>query len=395
MSELRSVVMKSRLLRQLVVSLFLIITVTPLSALAEPSATTQPLAEQKAVAARIRDLLFQRDYAAAKQGLEEMLQRWPEDVIGYAGMLVFYQLRNVENFDMRFDKEVEKWIEPGRERALAVLNNQEADSWHLYLAGGTLSMTGFYYFRNGQTFRALGDGLRGIHALERAYEIDPNNVDPLLGIGAYNYWRSVYTRKFSILPFFPDKRQVGIEMLEQAHKRGSFTKELAQGSLSWIYFNEGDFGKAYKYNEELFKKYPDNVIVRTLKGLLLTQLKRYTEADEQFAAILKIDPSLSSIYLYQAFAEFDEVDTKYRPRGEVYQGITPEESAAYNQVIPTIEKFLAMEPAPRMKARGYDLWAEILFRQGNIKEAKKKTKTALHLDYSLSSARGRQQQLRQ
>ena len=370
------------------------IVAVPITGVAEPNATTAHLTEQKAAAVHIRELLFQRRYEEAKQGIEELLQKWPDDLIGYAGMLVFYQLRNVENFDMRFDEEVEKWIEPGRERALTILNNRDSDSWHLFLAGGTLSMTGFYYFRNGQTFRALGDGLRGIHALERANEHDPGYVDPLLGIGGYNYWRSVYTRKYSFLPFFPDKRQIGIEMLEDVRKRGSFAKELGQGSLAWIYFNEGDFGKAYKYNEELFKKYPGNVIIRTLKGLLLTQLKRYAEAQEQFAAILKIDPALSSIYLYRAFTEFDEVDTQYRPHDEVYQGITPEEIAAYNKVIPTIEKFLAMEPAPRMKARGYDLWAEILFRQGDVKGAKKKTKAALELDYSLSSARGRQQQLR-
>lgn len=387
--------MKSCRSRPIIAALFLLMMSAPMTGVAETSPNTAQLAEQKAVAAHIRDLLFQRRYDEAKQGLEGLLQKWPDDIIGYAGMLVFYQLRNVENFDMRFDKELEKWIEPGRERALAVINDREADSWHLFLAGGTLSMAGFYYFRNGQTFHALGDGLRGIHALERAYENDPDNIDPLLGIGGYNYWRSVYTRKFSILPFFPDKREIGIHMLEQVRKRGAFTKELGQGSLAWIYFNEGEFGKAYKYNEDLLKKYPDNVIIRTLKGLLLTQLKRYREAEEQYTAILKIDPSLSSIDLYQAFTAFDEADTKYRPRGEVYRGITPEEASAYNKIIPTIETFLAKEPAPRMRARGYDLWAEILFREGDIKGAKKKTKAALQLDYSLSSARGRQQQLRQ
>ena len=110
--------MKSWLSRHIVVSCLLMIVAVPITGVAEPNATTAHLTEQKAAAVHIRELLFQRRYEEAKQGIEELLQKWPDDLIGYAGMLVFYQLRNVENFDMRFDEEVEKWIEPGRERAL-------------------------------------------------------------------------------------------------------------------------------------------------------------------------------------------------------------------------------------------------------------------------------------
>lgn len=355
----------------------------------------QTIQAQKAAAAQVRDLLLQRQYAKAEQKMTAIQKRWPDDIIGIAGMMFLYQLRNMENFDKRFNNQYLKWHDAGRDRAQQILDDPKADAWHLYMAGGAYAMSGYHYFREGRTLRALQDGLRGIHGLEEAFKRDPDWVDPLMGLGAYKYWRSVYTKRVRFLPFFADQRKEGIAELLQVIGRGTLSRQLASGALAWIYINEKQYIKALRLNTALLKKYPDNVIALTLQGHLMVQLKRYREAMSHYQRCLEIDPSVSNIYYYIAALEFDRIVTQYHPRHEPQRTVTEQESQEYNEkIIPQLKRFMAMDPPMRSKALGYDLWGEILYRQKDWRGARKMSREALRLDYSVYAAKERLGRLR-
>jgi len=363
---------------------------------AEPAAATirQTDSAQIKAAIQVSDQLLKRQYKEAQSGIDAILKQWPDDVLGYAGKMIYYQLRNMENFDTRFDREYLKWHEEGRKLADKVLADSASDAWHLFLAGGALSVSGFYHFRTGHPIRAMRDGLKGIGAFEDALAKDPEWIDPLLGLGSYNYWRSVYTKQYAFLPFFPDHRKEGIAMLKTVLEKGEFLKELAQATLAWVYYNEGDYGQALALNSPLIKRNPQNVILRVLQGRIFTQLKRYREAMAEFERILQIDDTLSNVYLYEAYVKFDQAETHHRTAGQEPTEISAQQAKDYQPVIPLLEKFIAMKPAKRIKALAYDLWAEVLFRQQDWSAAKEKTQAALKLDYSIADSRARLRHIR-
>ncbi len=196
-----------------------------------------PLIEQQKNAEQIQTLLFKRRYGEVHQLITQYLQKWPDDLIGYFGMMMLYQLQNFENFDYRFDSQFLRWHEKGRSLAVKVVNEGRSDPWQLFVASGALGISGMYRLNKRQTMRALRDGSMAINALKKAIKKDPEWIDPLYGTGMYDYWRSVFTNRLKFLPFFPDKRAVGIENVEKVVRNGTFTKELAQGSIAYMYYN--------------------------------------------------------------------------------------------------------------------------------------------------------------
>lgn len=261
---------------------------------------TAELEQQQVIARKVQELLFQGRYDMAQREIEQFMVRWPGNITGYFGMMVLYQLRNFENFDARFDELYQPWHDPGRKRAKEIFKDRDARTWDLFIAGGVLAVSGLQQFNAGNTFRALRDGLTAIQALKRALHKAPDWVDPHYGLGMYNYWRSVFTNRWTFLPFFPDRRAQGIEAIKQAVASGIYVGELAQASLSWIYYNEEKYAEAHQLNEPLLKKYPDNIILRLLKGHISGKLKRYEQAHREYERVLKSNSELTKVYFYIA-----------------------------------------------------------------------------------------------
>ena len=179
------------------VSFFL--TVFPFAA----DAGKLPVEQQLHICVKGRDLVLQRKYSVAQEFFQGVVRDYPEELLGYFGLMALYQIRNLDNFDFRFDADYKPWEEKGRPMALKAAKNLEtAEPWDLLVAGGTLGIAGFYRAHNTKWLAALRDGSLGFHTIERAYRMDPKLTEALLGVGLYDYWRSYFTRKLLFLPFF-------------------------------------------------------------------------------------------------------------------------------------------------------------------------------------------------
>jgi tetratricopeptide (TPR) repeat protein len=260
---------------------------------------------QQAAAREVQDLLFHRRYEQARLKVADFIQRWPEDITGYFGMMILFQLKNFENFDHRFDEQYLLWHKRGRKRAVKILKDARADPWHLFIASGTLAVSGLYRINQRQTLRAIRDGAMAINAMKNTLEKDPNWVDPRYGLAMYDYWRSVFTNRWTFLPFFPDRREKGIRNIKKVVEEGTFSKELAQGSLAYMYYNEEKYEDALKFTQPLVKKYPSNIILRLLQGHILAKLRRYDQALRHYRWVQKTDPAMTKVNFYVARLYFE------------------------------------------------------------------------------------------
>src|SRR3989338_2500734 len=117
-----------------------------------------------------RDLLLARDYEGAEKMLAKLVRERPGELLGYFGFMALYQVRNLDNFDFRFDPDYLAWEGNGRRIALKIVQDPKSSPWDLLVAGGTLGVSGFHRAHHSRWFAALRDGSTGIHALEESLE---------------------------------------------------------------------------------------------------------------------------------------------------------------------------------------------------------------------------------
>jgi len=245
-----------------------------------------------------RNYLLARKYLEAEVFFEKLVALWPDELLGYFGLMALYQIRNLENYDFRFDPYYKQWENRGRKLALKIVNAPDADAWDLLIAGGTLGVSGFYRAHNSKWFAALRDGSLGFHTMKKSFEKDERLVDGLLGVGLYDYWRSYFTRKLRFLPFFRDRRQEGREKIIRAIIESRFVSVLAEISLAFIDFQEKKYPQVLETTENLLKRYPQNTILRMLRGEAFFASKNYPEAGRVFEEILSMDSSLTRARLF-------------------------------------------------------------------------------------------------
>lgn len=250
-----------------------------------------PLQQEKA--RQGLELLLRRDYDPLETFLTQLTRDWPEELLGRFGMMVMYQVRNLENYDYRFDAAYERWSGPTRAQAILIAKSGAGSAWDDLMAGGVLGISGFYEAHNHRWFNALRDGIRGARTMERAFQKDPTLYDALLGIGLYEYWRSHLTRRLRFLPFFADHRPEGLEKIRMAGEKGSFVGPAAAISLLFIDAIEKREEIVLTGTHQYLERTPKNIVLRMLEGETLLRLKRIPEAAAEFDKILAIDPTIS------------------------------------------------------------------------------------------------------
>jgi tetratricopeptide (TPR) repeat protein len=296
----------------------------------------------KAVVAR--DFLLQRRYADAESFLKGVVSEWPEELIGYFGLMALYQIRNLDNYDYRFDPAYLEWEAKGRPLALKIARNPaQAEAWDLLMAGGTLGVSGFYRGHNRKWFAGLRDASLGFHTIEKAYAKDETLTDALLGTGLYDYWRSHHTRKLHFLPFFADRRPEGKAALERAVKEARFTGVLAEIGLAFIDYQEKAYDQAIATVDRFLGRYPGNTILRTLKGECLIGQKKYDEAVKEFEKVLALDPKLTKSYLYMGMAFAREGKDKARAKELLKKYLDLEPAASDDWRKPALDRLKALE----------------------------------------------------
>src|SRR5204863_8132922 len=121
-----------------------------------------------------------------------------------------------------------------------IAKNGNATAFDDFLCGASSGLRGFYYSRKDKLLAALGEANQAKKCLERAQQRDPQFYDVNIGFGLFNFWRSVFTSRFKILPFFKDNRLLGISQIQTAIDQGIFANDLARASLAFVYFEQNN-----------------------------------------------------------------------------------------------------------------------------------------------------------
>ena len=213
-------------------------------------------AEMQRYVRRIVDQSVMHNYARALELCLEIEQKYPEHPAGYFFRAAVLQskMMDYENYD-----ELETFFELSQ-KALRLsrrdMRKHSRNSWPYFFAGASLGYQAFYHFREKNYLQAFRDGWNSIQMLNLVVEYDPQNYDAYLGIGAFKYYRSKYSRFLKMIPFVKDERQIGIELIQKAIEHGKFAPVAAMNALIWIYIEEKRFAEAEALVDSALSLYP-------------------------------------------------------------------------------------------------------------------------------------------
>ncbi len=277
-----------------------------------------------------RDLILNRQYDQANTLFREFETKYPESPLGIFGQAAVLQSKMFENFDFRYDAEIKPLAEKLSVINEKLLKNNNATAWDLYLAGSSSGVMAFYYVRSDQLLKALGAAGDCKKALELSIKKDPNFFDPYFGLGMYQFWRSVYTSKFKLLPFFKDQRQDGIQKMKLAMEKGDIGKPLSMAGMIFVYWEYKDFNQGLQISQQLESLYPNSLIAKLLKGNMLIELFQYQAALDLFSALKQ---KFTNHYLALYFMAYCELKLKKSDLARAH-----------------FEEFLTHQPAPAWHA---------------------------------------------
>jgi tetratricopeptide (TPR) repeat protein len=211
----------------------------------------------------------------------------------YFGQLIIDQMRMFENNDFQRDQEY-KLAYKELDRILRLQHYAEKGSaWYQFRCAAVYGIDGLYNARKKAWWPALSNGFEAVLAIKKAVKIDPEFADALLGLGLYNYYRSVATLQIKYLPFFKDARPEGINQIKTALLKGQIVGDLAHLSLAFVYMAEGGNKRkiALINTEKLHKRYPENFIIRGLLGKIQRRLRNFDAALAEFQELAKLNPT--------------------------------------------------------------------------------------------------------
>ncbi len=188
---------------------------------------------------------------------EELIKHRPQHPMGYFCASAVYktimQNYRITAFEPQLDSLLNLTIKIGNR---AIQNNEQDALAHFYL-GGAYGFRGLHKVRKRDYWGAFKDGLKGISNLKKAVKIDTLLYDVYYGLGTFHYWRSAKSKILRFLIFRNDQ-QKGINEVWKAIEKGRYTDIEGKYALVAIYYDYGDYEKAFSVCQELYDLFPTN-----------------------------------------------------------------------------------------------------------------------------------------
>lgn len=229
--------------------------------------------------------IHENDYAGAIEAADSILKKERDNPLGYFLLGTTY-LKLSEEF--RTDQYRDR-ITDYLDRAIDMAEDRRDDErdnpdWS-FIAGASYGYRAVNRAFHGGWWGAFRDGLKASKNLNKALEIDSTYYDAYLGLGAYDYYRTVKSKAFLWLPFVSDKRAEGIEQIKIAIAKGSLGALDAREALLRIYTEESEFEKAIALGDSLLPDNPEDPYCLTYYTMALIGTGQFDSASERINAI--------------------------------------------------------------------------------------------------------------
>jgi len=260
------------------------------------------------------DNIINQKYSAAKSEFEKLNIKYPDLPLGKIYLSAVEIARAYDYGEDYNDRVITGYLDAAREQSEKLLNNK-ADIWTYYFLGLTEGYTSYYKGLMGSWLPSLNSAMNSVSNFEECIKINPGFVDAYSGIGNYKYWKSKKTESLNWLPFIHDERAEGINFLEKAVNKSSYSTYLAINSLFWIYMDKKSYYEAEKIAENALIKYPASRLFKWGLARAYEEIDK-SKAIRYYFEILNSYPNLSGMNHYQEIVLKHIIAQQYAKLGD-------------------------------------------------------------------------------
>ena len=274
---------------------FVLVVCGILSGVLSPKASAQWLTDQEFDQHTRQgiDLVYNLQFEGAEKEFQFLIDKHPDHPAGYffEAMVDWWKiLLDIDN-DSLDDSFIAK-LDAVIDKCDNLLDKNPDDVTALFFKGGSLGFRGRLRANRGSWIKAANDGRLALPIVQRAFKIAPDNFDILLGIGIYNYYAEAIPEQYPVVKplmiFFPsgDKKK-GIEQLKTAAAHAKYAAvEASYFLLQLNYTHERQYDKGLEIAQQLFSRFPNNVVFHRYVGRCMVSLAKWEEAQATFGSIL-------------------------------------------------------------------------------------------------------------
>ncbi|HCA78932.1 MAG TPA: hypothetical protein DEP53_04280 [Bacteroidetes bacterium] len=240
------------------------------------------------------DKIYNLEFEKADLEFAEVVRLQPEHPAGYFFQAMTEWWRILSNFDDESrDKRLIAMLDKVVDLCEKRLDKNEDDVAALFFKGGAVGFKGRLRSNRGAWLLAANDGLVALPAIRKAYKLDPQNYDVLLGMGIYNYYADVVPNQYPVVKplmiFLPSgEKKKGLEQLELAAQKARYAKIEAMYFLLQTYFTyEKQYVRALELARELHNKFPQNPLFHRMYGRCYVSTGYWGEAFKIFSEVEK------------------------------------------------------------------------------------------------------------
>jgi predicted Zn-dependent protease len=133
-----------------------------------------------------------------------------------------------------------------------------------YLGSVHGSYARFQVTQKGSYFSALRAGLRAHKYAEQAYELDKNQYDIYVGLGAFNYFTGTLPgviKPFAWLVGARGDKETGVQQLQTAMEKGRYSRTEARIVYYTALLSNKQYNAAFPILDKLIADYPNNFVL--------------------------------------------------------------------------------------------------------------------------------------
>lgn len=239
------------------------------------------------------EYIYNLKFDSAKIQFNQIIKKYPKHPSGHFFLAMVEWWRILINpEDKSHDEQYYQLLDKVIYICDELLKNNPNDVTALFFKGGSIGFRGRLRVHREQWLHAANDGRLAIPIVHQAYQLEPNNVDILLGMGIYNYYRDVIPEEYPFVKpfviFFPKgDKMLGIQQLKQAAEKAKFANYEATYFLIQILLNyERKYSQALALAQKLYKKFPNNPVFHKYAGKLSVAVGKWEETKKIFSEII-------------------------------------------------------------------------------------------------------------
>lgn len=176
-------------------------------------------------------------------------------------------------------------------KAQAQLDKGEKTEWNYYYMGSAYLLKSAESSAKGKSMQAFWDAKKSVSFFKEALSVNPKFNDALLGLATFSYALSFTPGVFKIalsLSGLDYDKEKAISFFKRAFKKSLISKDEAAFHLSKIYLEYlADYDSASYFVNPIVKKYPQNILFKYLKALILIEEKDLKSAEKVLTQIVK------------------------------------------------------------------------------------------------------------